>query len=100
MRVLLTYRTCLFESVGVCVCVCLCVCERLTCQRSESWSWMLDARQTQSVTVWEEQVRTLAITAPRMEKGSMVYTTNTMNRKKDTCTQPQHTALHFHSIFH
>ena len=42
-------------------------------------------RQTLSTTVCEAEVSTLAMTASRMEKGSMVYATNTMNRKKDTC---------------
>lgn len=39
------------------------------------------------VTVCEKQVMPLAIMAPLMEKGSMVQTTNTMNKKKDTWRQ-------------
>lgn len=43
-----------------------------------------EARHTLRVTVCDRQVTTLAMMAPLMEKGSMVYTTKTMNRKKDT----------------
>lgn len=34
--------------------------------------------------VWDEEVRTLAMMASRMLKGSMVYTTKMIKRKKDT----------------
>lgn len=34
--------------------------------------------------VWDEEVRTLAMTASRMLKGSMVYTTKMIKRKNDT----------------
>lgn len=44
----------------------------LTCQPSGSSSLTLAAKKTLSVTVCEEQVRALAMMAPRMEKGSMV----------------------------
>lgn len=44
-------------------------------------------RQTLSTMVWEEEVRTLAMMASLMLKGSMVYTTKMMKRKKDTCSE-------------
>lgn len=56
----------------------------LTCQTRASKSLATEAKQTLRVTVCDKQVTALAMMAPRMEKGSMVYTTNTMNRKKET----------------
>lgn len=50
------------------------------------WSVVFE-RQMLSTSVWEVEVRTLAMTASLMENGSMVYTTNTINRKNDTCKQ-------------
>jgi len=50
------------------------------------WSVVFE-RQMLSTSVWEVEVRTLAMTASLMENGSMVYTTNTIKRKNDTCKQ-------------
>lgn len=49
-------------------------------------------RQTLSTMVWEEEVRTLAMMASLILKGSMVYTTKMMKRKKDTCRRRKRTA--------
>ena len=74
---------CLVVLQSVCVCVCVCVWS-LTCHTRGSSCSVEEERHTLRVRVCEEQVMTLAMIAPLMEKGSMVYTTNTMNRKKDT----------------
>lgn len=58
---------------------------RFTCQtKGSSRSVSRVVRQTLRVIVCEKQVIPLAIMAPLMEKGSMVYTTNTIKRKKET----------------
>lgn len=63
----------------------------VTCHTTGSmWSAVVD-KQTLSTSVCEAEVSTLAMMASRMENGSMVYTTNTMNRKKDTCGQRETT---------
>ena len=43
---------------------------------------------------WEVLETTPATTAPRVLKGSSVYTTKTTNRKKGTCTQRRHERGH------
>lgn len=55
-----------------------------TCQTRCSLAPGIADRQMLSTMVWEEEVRTLAMMASRMLKGSMVYTTKMMKRKNDT----------------
>lgn len=66
--------------------------ESPTCQTRCSLAPGVADRQTLSTMVWEDEVSVLAMTASRMLKGSMVYTTKTTKRKKDTCRQTRRAA--------